>query len=70
MSDMPSSSSSSGGISFSGLLQILFIGLKLAGYINWPWWQVLLPTWIGLGFVAIFLIIFAILAVYSSFFDN
>jgi hypothetical protein len=70
MSDMSSSSSSSGGISFSGLLQILFIGLKLTGYINWPWWQVLLPTWIGLGFVTIFLIIFAILAVYSSFFDN
>lgn len=34
---------SSSGISFLGALQVLFIGLKLANVINWPWWQVLLP---------------------------
>lgn len=44
---MSSSSSSSGGIGFFGLLQVLFIGLKLTGYIAWPWWQVLLPTIVG-----------------------
>jgi hypothetical protein len=52
-----SSSSSSGGIGFGGLLQILFIGLKLTGHISWPWWQVLLPTIIGLGIVGILLLI-------------
>jgi len=31
------SSSSSGGIGFSGLLTVLFIGLKLTGQITWPW---------------------------------
>ena len=26
------------GIGFTGLLAILFIGLKLANVINWSWW--------------------------------
>jgi len=41
-----SSSSSSGGISFFGLLTILFVGLKLTHYIDWSWWWVLAPIWI------------------------
>lgn len=32
------SSSSSSGIGFFGLLQVLFVGLKLTGHIAWPWW--------------------------------
>lgn len=40
-------SSSSGGIGFVGLLTILFIGLKLTGYIDWSWWWVLAPIWIS-----------------------
>jgi len=31
------SSAASGGISFGGLLTVLFIGLKLGSVINWPW---------------------------------
>lgn len=27
------------------LLGVLFIGLKLAGQIDWPWWLVLGPFW-------------------------
>ncbi|HWQ56327.1 MAG TPA: hypothetical protein VN442_21750 [Bryobacteraceae bacterium] len=46
-----SSSSSSSGIGFSGLLTVLFIGLKLTGYINWSWWWVLAPLWIPLAIV-------------------
>jgi len=41
-----STSSSTGGIGFVGLLTILFIGLKLTGYIAWSWWWVLSPIWI------------------------
>lgn len=40
-----------GGISFSGLLGILFIGLKLAGIIDWPWLWVLCPLWLPLAIV-------------------
>ena len=36
-------SNSSGGVGFCGLLTILFIGLKLTGYIAWSWWWVLSP---------------------------
>ena len=25
---------------------ILFIGLKLTGYIDWSWWLVLMPLWL------------------------
>lgn len=46
-----SSSSSSGGIGFCGLLTVLFIGLKLTHYIDWSWWWVLSPLWIGFALV-------------------
>jgi uncharacterized protein (DUF983 family) len=36
-----------GGIGFAGMLTILFIGLKLTGYISWSWLWVLSPLWIG-----------------------
>lgn len=55
-----SSSSSSSGIGFTGLLTILFIGIKLTGYITWSWWWVLSPIWIG---VAVVLVIFIIAVV-------
>lgn len=42
-----SSSASSGGIGFVGLLTIVFITLKLTGYIAWSWWWVLSPMWIS-----------------------
>jgi hypothetical protein len=43
-----------GGIGFIGLLTILFIGLKLTGYIAWSWWWVLSPLWIGFAVVVAF----------------
>ena len=52
-----SSSSSSSGVGFPGLLAVLFIGLKLGGIINWSWWWVLSPLWIGFAIVAVVLII-------------
>lgn len=44
MSD--NSSSSSSGVGFVGLLTVLFVALKLMGYITWSWWWVLSPLWI------------------------
>lgn len=51
-------STSSGGIGFAGMLTILFIGLKLTGYVAWTWWWVLSPLWISalVAIVLIFLI--------------
>jgi hypothetical protein len=45
------------GISFLGLLTLLFIAFKILGYISWSWWWVLCPLWIP---VAIFLFIMAL----------
>lgn len=41
-------SRSSGGISFAGLLTIVFIVLKLVGTIQWSWVWVLSPLWISI----------------------
>lgn len=55
------SSSSSGGIGFVGLLTIAFIVLKLTGYIDWSWWWVWSPVWItAIVVAAIFAVIAAI----------
>ena len=48
------------GASFTELLLIVFIVLKLTNVINWSWWWVLSPLWISLGIVVIILIGFGI----------
>ena len=44
---MSSTTNSSGGIGFIGLLTLVFIVLKLIGQITWSWVWVLSPLWIG-----------------------
>lgn len=61
-----SSSSSSGGIGFAGLLTITFIVLKLTGVIAWSWWWVLSPIWISFLLVFLILLIALLLFVLSS----
>jgi hypothetical protein len=61
---MSTTTTSSNGIGFFGLLTILFVGLKLTGYINWSWFWVLSPLifscLIGLLFLLLVLMIFII----------
>jgi fatty acid desaturase len=47
----------SNGIGFFGLLAIVFIVLKLTGYIAWSWWWVLAPLWIPFAIVITVLIL-------------
>lgn len=61
-----SSSTSSGGVGFAGLLAVLFIGLKLTGNIAWSWWWVLSPLWISLCLAFVFLFVVAIIAVLTN----
>lgn len=44
------------GVSTLGVLQIVFIVLKLCNLINWRWAVVLIPTWISLGLFVIILL--------------
>lgn len=51
-----SNQSAGGGVGFVTLLGLLFIGLKLAGVIDWSWWWVLLPLWIPWGILGVLLV--------------
>lgn len=43
---------------FAEILTIVFIVLKITGYISWAWWQVLLPEIIaGCVYVILFVIV-------------
>lgn len=57
-----SKSSSSSGISATALLGVLFVGLKLTGYITWSWWWVTFPFW---GPLAIALVVLLIIYYYA-----
>lgn len=52
------SSSSSSGIGFTGLLTVAFVVLKLTGYIGWSWWWVLSPIWI---LICLFILILGVI---------
>jgi len=67
---MSTSSSSSGGIGFSGLLTIVFIVLKLTHYIDWPWIWVLSPIWISIVAVLGFILVAFLIMLTISFFKN
>ena len=56
---MSENGTTSGGIWFFGLLGVLFIGLKVTNYIDWSWWWVLAPIWIG---PLVFVFVLALLA--------
>lgn len=52
----------SSGVSFSGMLTIVFIVLKLTGVISWSWLWVLSPIWISLVIAMIMIVAVAIVS--------
>lgn len=52
-----SSTNTSSGIGFTGLLTVAFIVLKLTGYISWSWLWVLSPIWISILLVIAILVV-------------
>lgn len=48
---------SNGGITFTGLLQVALIVLKLCHVIEWSWWLVFAPTLLGTLGIAIIVIL-------------
>ena len=67
MTNNNTNQASTGGISFAGILTIVFVVLKLTHLINWSWWWVLSPIWIpfglGIALVILAIIVAAIFAV-------
>jgi phosphoglycerol transferase MdoB-like AlkP superfamily enzyme len=45
---------------FLSMLTVLFIGLKLTGFIDWSWWLVLSPILLPIGLVLIVLVVWGI----------
>jgi len=46
-----------GGVSFFGVLTVLFIGLKLSGIIHWSWMWVLAPIWAPSATILVVLVV-------------
>jgi hypothetical protein len=56
-----SNSNSSSGVGFFGLMFLIFMTLKLTGYITWSWWWVTAPLWGGFVFAGMIAIIAIVL---------
>jgi len=55
-------------MNFATLLAVLFIGLKLAHIIDWPWIWVLCPLWLGLAVFLVIVVIAFVITLISSIF--
>lgn len=55
-----------GGISFLGLLAIVFIVLKLAKVITWSWWWVTSPLWMPWAIALVVIIVYSVLIFCTS----
>jgi uncharacterized protein (DUF983 family) len=55
--------STSGGAGFLSILTVLFIGLKLTGFITWSWWWVFAPMWAP---IVIFSTVAVMMAIHSA----
>lgn len=47
-------------ISFISMLQLLFIALKLTGYITWSWWFVMSPSLLYAVLFFLFIVLYVI----------
>lgn len=60
----------SGGISFTGMLTIVFIVLKLCKVISWSWWWVLVPLWAPVALFVVGYIFVFVCALIAVLFDK
>jgi len=64
------SSSSSGGIGVLGALGVAFVVLKLTGVIDWSWWWVLMPFYVGWAILAVVLFVSVIGVLFFTVLDG
>lgn len=63
-------SDSSSGIPLIGALGLIFITLKLTGFIDWSWWYVTMPLWGGFSIALAFALIVLAIPRVIDFFRN
>tara|TARA_B100001778_G_C18444839_1_gene564033 strand:+ start:595 stop:777 length:183 start_codon:yes stop_codon:yes gene_type:complete len=49
------------GIGLGGVLFVVFLVLKLTGHIDWSWWWVTSPLWIGVAFLLLLIVILTLI---------
>ena len=62
---MEDKNNTSYGINFLELLAIVFIALKLMGYIQWSWWLVLSPLWFPIIPIIILILVLIIIEIFK-----
>jgi len=55
------------GVGLDGALVLLFIGLKLTGFISWSWLWVLSPLWIQVVIVLVIVLVMFIIAMFTKY---
>lgn len=48
------------GLTFGSVLFFIFLILKLCGVIEWSWWWVTAPLWIGFGLTLLLIVVLAL----------
>lgn len=56
------------GIGLGGILFVVFLILKLTGYIDWSWWWVTAPLWIPFAIAMIYLVFILAVSVFREMF--
>ena len=62
---MEDKNNTSYGINFLELLAIVFIALKLMGYIQWSWWLVLSPLWFPIISIILLVLVLIIIELFK-----
>jgi hypothetical protein len=57
-------------VGFFGMLGLIFITLKLTGYIAWSWWWVLLPIYFPALIFIVVLVIVTVVAALAQYKQN
>jgi len=63
---MSKRNSSSNSVGVLGLLGIVFVTLKLTGYIDWSWWWVTIPFWGGAALVIVLTVLLMLFLVWKD----
>jgi len=61
---------STSSISTTSLLGVLFVGLKLTGFIDWPWIWVLAPFWVPLAILLAILVVLGLILLGAYIIDS
>jgi hypothetical protein len=61
-----SDNKSSSGLGFTTVLFLIFMTLKLAGFIDWSWWWVTSPLWIPFAVLLAIACIALLIALFTA----